>query len=102
MALTRLVARYVRVLVACVALGMVAAPPPVATRVDAVTWIAGGRSAAIAARASHVRPVRAVASARVHGAQTHDAVLGASRPPAAARTIVVHRRIYLRHASLLC
>ncbi len=103
MAPARLFARYVRVLVACVALGVLAAPPPVATQVDAVTWIASARTGAVGARTVvRARASRTFASLRARAAAILDATARVERQPAGVRSAVVRRRIYLRHAALLC
>ena len=103
----RLVVRYVRVLVACAVLGIVKAPPPAATWVDAVAWNSDARNGEAAARGT-TTPLRhatarveaAVAStlARYDRASCEHAALA----PAGARSIIVHDRLYMRHAALLC
>jgi hypothetical protein len=91
----RLVLRFARVLVACVALGVVAGPrsAPVAL-LDTVAWIATTTQAETASERRSTdrtaRPARPAAPRR------------ASPPPAGAREVVVHSRIYILQAALLC
>jgi hypothetical protein len=93
----RRVLRLLRVLVACVALGVVASPAPAPTWVDAVAWVAPGRGATQAEAPSvpHAAP-------RWPNTPATDALGERATPPPGARAVVVQHRVYLRHAALLC
>ncbi len=86
-------------LLACLVLGVVAPAAAAAPRADESGWIASHHTVAEAAatRRATARK-RAPAPARRVTAPGRRAVL---RAPARARARVVHRRVYLRHASLL-
>jgi hypothetical protein len=95
--------RLVRVVLACLVLGVVASPAsarPACT--DAVAWVG---SASVAAGAHDVAPASSAPAARV---ATHAPLTAVAPPsavtsrPAGVRDVVVHRRVYLRHAALLC
>jgi len=94
----RRVLRLLRVLVACVALGVVASPAPARTGVDAVAWVASARGTTQAETPSvpHEAPRPPRAPAADAGCDR------APRSPAGARAVVVQHRVYLRHAALLC
>jgi hypothetical protein len=99
---SRLPARLLRVLVACVALGIVwDAPTRAMACTDVVAWIAGSR---IAAPGGH--PEAEQSRKQEREASLAPARTAAERCPvpavrAGARTIVVRSRLYLRHAALL-
>jgi hypothetical protein len=108
----RTLARFLRVVVACLVLGVLGGAARGAAReIDAVAWNAG----AWVARTGDA--ARAEASAGCHALGTpSDARRGAgisprarvaspprvARRPPRARTIAVRRRVYLRNAALLC
>jgi hypothetical protein len=98
----RRLARYLRVIAACLALGL-ARPPlaPAAPPAGEIAWIAGARvAAAVAIEASN--PKRAARKAP----STWSSARGNREPvttvPAGARAIVIHLRLYLDHEALLC
>ena len=98
--------RFLRMLIVCVGLGLVAAPASRSeTTIDAIAWIT--RSVAPESPATQ-RPAAAIRRAPgrpgfAAALEPHRAPLARERPrPAGARAIVAIPRIYLRHASLLC
>lgn len=98
---SRLVARLLRVLVASVALWTAPALARTADCADVAALIACAR---VVAPAGHPEVKQASAPARERARDVMPATtpLRAVRAiPAAARTVVVRRRIYLRHAVLL-
>jgi hypothetical protein len=98
---------FLRMLVVCVGLGMVAAPASRSeTTIDAMAWITRG---AAGERLGARRPAWAIRRAKGRRSVAvavgpRRAPLARERPsrPAGARVIVAIPRIYLRHASLLC
>jgi hypothetical protein len=101
----RLLLRAVRVLVACLVLGLVAAPATAAPAVaagDAIPWVAGASCAEASPRAPVAR--RRAARAPISAAPRSDpraARHRVVRRSARARDVVVRHRVYLRNASLL-
>jgi hypothetical protein len=106
----RLVVRYLRMLIACAVLGVLAPPPaPAAACVDTVTWVtrvavAGATDRSPSTRAHGIeRDAPQPRAAHVDPRSSSPALWPARvAPPPGARAIVVHRRVYLRNASLLC
>jgi hypothetical protein len=80
------VLRWLRVLVACVVLGVAMTAPAVATCIDEIAWIADSHSEASSSPSIRQRPSRRIRA--VH------------RAPA-VRTHVVRSRLYLRNGVLL-
>ena len=103
----RVVLRSIRMLVACLVLGLVASPAALA-RVDTIEWTAAPRSAAsVEAPGRSARPATRVAfvggdDARPLQSDPHAARRQVVSRPARARDLVVRHRIYLHHAALLC
>ena len=99
--MTRLLTRYLRVLAACLALGLVLPPlalaaPPAVT----IAWIAGTRAmVAAAADASNPQPAAREAPAIPTPARRN--IEAVHNPPAGVRAIVIVARLYLRHEALL-
>jgi hypothetical protein len=100
---SRLFARFLRVVVACVVLGVVGAgSAPALASVDVAGWVAGasnGRAAEPGKGEEAPAPELAQSplSAPAPGERRE-----ASTFPAGARAVVVSARLYLRHAALLC
>jgi hypothetical protein len=106
----RLLLRAVRVLVACLVLGVVAAPwTAAAARLDTVVCVASPlRASSADSRRVAARSVVTRGSARapagIVSALLRDprpALRLVARTPAGARDVVVRRRVYLHHAALL-
>jgi hypothetical protein len=106
----RRIARLLRLVAVClVVLGPWSAPSGAVRWVDGVAWTARAtRDAAPAADGSATHetvdrgssaPTRAISPAET---VTSGAGAAAPRPPAAARSLVVERRLYLLHAAILC
>lgn len=99
---SRLLARLLRVLVACVALGMVcAAPTRAMAGTDLVAWIAGSRVAAPGEHPEAKQSLKQKREDSLAPARTAAERRPVHAVPAGARTIVVRSRLYLRHAALL-
>jgi hypothetical protein len=93
--------RSLRLLVACLALGVLASSAPAAppSCVDAVAWTASAPAATEEAALESADAELPRCSQPAPPALDHDA---ASSYPPGARLVVVHHRVYLRHAALLC
>jgi hypothetical protein len=93
-----------RVLVACVAFGLLFAPPARAiASTDGIAWIAGARAAAHAERSdteASSKTVREASPSRVAPEPILDQRDRAALPMG-ARATIVRSRLYLLHAALL-
>jgi hypothetical protein len=97
-----LLARLLRVLVACVALGIVwGAPTRALACTDVVAWIAGSRVDASREHPEVEQSRKEEREVSVAPARTTVECRPVDAVPAGARTIVVRSRLYLRHATLL-
>jgi hypothetical protein len=99
----RFLLRWARMLIACVVLGVVAAPTSIAAAgVDAVACVAGP-SRSVPREDAPKRTTRESrhASRRALVAASAPGRSAVVRAPARARVTVVRTRLYLRHAALL-
>ena len=95
-----LLLRYLRMLVACAVLGVLPARANAPVSIDTVAWVAptiARADAREARREDTARAAHAALSPRIP-----PVLRVVHRAPPRARVLVVHRRLYLKHAALLC